>query len=277
MRVFLMMLIGVATAVTVGAQGTDFFVVPKPPPEPPAPEVVAPPPPPPKPLPPPPEPEPLPEPPPPPEPTSISDVIFLLDASGSMDAYLSGQKQSKWAAALEALRFFAQNMQPGTRFQLWTFNARIEQLPNSPAVPEGTKEVVFEPIGPSSSPVRQHLLKQLEGLETRGGTNLYQAVHRALNYFQGSAYQVPAGAQRRQVVVVLADGQDDQLSGFTLEQVLQARRRFPEVVVRTIGFGVSEDGPLQQVLCRIAGSEQGCTTAQDASELQRIIRSFTES
>ncbi len=274
---FFIMLLALLSASSLWAQGTDFFVTPPPPPKPPAPEVVPPPVlPPPPPLPP--EPEPEPEPPPVvPEPLSISDVIFLLDASGSMDAYLSGQKQSKWDAAREALGYFARNMQPGTRFQLWTFNARITQLPNSPEVPATAREVVFEPIGSSDSPVRNHLLKQLDGLETRGGTNLYQAVHKAVNYFQSSAYQVPDGARRRQVVVVLADGQDDQLSGFTLQQVLQARQRFPEVVVRTIGFGVSEDGPLQQVLCEMAGTPDACTTARDATELQRLIRSFTES
>lgn len=260
------------------AQGTDFFFTPKP--EPPVPPPVVTPE-----APPPPKPEPLPEPPPAPPPvpeaveppsTSISDVIFLLDTSGSMDAFLSGQRQSKLSAAQEALDFFARRMQPGTRFQLWTFDSRVRQLPNSPEAP-ASREVVFEVIGPEGSAVRKHLQQQIAGLETRGGTNLYQAVHQAIRHFDSSTYQVPEKAIRKQIVVVLADGQDDNLSGFTLQQVLQARQRFPEVQVRTIGFGVTQSDPLQQVLCQIAGSAEACTLARSAEDLTQIIQSFTES
>ena len=89
----------------------------------------------------------------------------------------------------------------GTRFQLWSFNARLTQHPNSPAAK--SKQIIFEEIGPSGSVVRKHLQQQIAGLETRGGTNLYQAIFEALRYFRSPSYQVPEANVKRFPVVVL--------------------------------------------------------------------------
>ena len=88
---FLLFLLGLWLPGMLNAQGTSFFRVPKKkppiekeeaPPPPPTPVRVAP------------KPKPTPPPPkPPPADRSVSDVIFLLDTSGSMDAFLPGQKQ----------------------------------------------------------------------------------------------------------------------------------------------------------------------------------------
>ena len=275
-RCCLLLLLGLWLPGMLGAQGTNFFRVPKK--QPPVQKEEAPPPPP-TPVRPPPKPKPTP-PPPAPKPTpvdrSVSDVIFLLDTSGSMDAFLPGQKQSKLKSAQEALDFFAQNMLQGTRFQLWSFNARLTQHPNSPAAK--SKQIIFEEIGHSGSVVRRHLQQQIAGLETRGGTNLYQAIFEALRYFRSPSYQVPeANVKRFPVVVLLADGQDDGYSAINRTQVLQKRKQVEEVEVKVIGFGITPHSETHRQLCGLARPVADCLVTSSPTELRTLIRSFTRS
>ena len=275
-RCCLLLLLGLWLPGMLDAQGTNFFRVPKK--QPPVQKEEAPPPPP-TPVRPPPKPKPTP-PPPAPKPTpvdrSVSDVIFLLDTSGSMDAFLPGQKQSKLKSAQEALDFFAQNMLQGTRFQLWSFNARLTQHPNSPAAK--SKQIIFEEIGHSGSVVRRHLQQQIAGLETRGGTNLYQAIFEALRYFHSPSYQVPeANVKRFPVVVVLADGQDDGYSAINRTQVLQKRKQVEEVEVKVIGFGITPNSETHRQLCELARPVADCLVTSSPTELRTLIRSFTRS
>ena len=275
-RCCLLLLLGLWLPGMLDAQGTNFFRVPKK--QPPVQKEEAPPPPP-TPVRPPPKPKPTP-PPPAPKPTpvdrSVSDVIFLLDTSGSMDAFLPGQKQSKLKSAQEALDFFAQNMLQGTRFQLWSFNARLTQHPNSPVAK--SKQIIFEEIGHSGSVVRKHLQQQIAGLETRGGTNLYQAIFEALRYFRSPSYQVPeANVKRFPVVVLLADGQDDGYSAINRTQVLQKRKQVEEVEVKVIGFGITPNSETHRQLCELARPVADCLVTSSPTELQTLIRSFTRS
>ena len=275
-RCCLLLLLGLWLPGMLDAQGTNFFRVPKK--QPPVQKEEAPPPPP-TPVRPPPKPEPTP-PPSAPKPTpvdrSVSDVIFLLDTSGSMDAFLPGQKQSKLKSAQEALDFFAQNMLQGTRFQLWSFNARLTQHPNSPVAK--SKQIIFEEIGHSGSVVRKHLQQQIAGLETRGGTNLYQAIFEALRYFRSPSYQVPeANVKRFPVVVLLADGQDDGYSAINRTQVLQKRKQVEEVEVKVIGFGITPNSETHRQLCELARPVADCLVTSSPTELRTLIRSFTRS
>ena len=275
-RCCLLLLLGFWLPGMLDAQGTNFFRVPKK--QPPVQREEAPLPPP-TPVRPPPKPKltlPPPAPKPPPADRSVSDVIFLLDTSGSMDAFLPGQKQSKLKSAQEALDFFAQNMLQGTRFQLWSFNARLTQHPNSPAAK--SKQIIFEEIGPSNSVVRKHLQQQIAGLGTRGGTNLYQAIFEALQYFRSPSYQVPeVNVKRFPVVLLLADGQDDGYSAINRTQVLQKREQVEEVKIKVIGFGITPDSETHHQLCELARPVADCLMTSSPTELQTLIRSFTRS
>ena len=275
-RCCLLLLLGFWLPGVLEAQGTSFFRVPKKQSPvqreealrtPPIPVKTAPRP---KPI------SPLSTPKPPPTDRSVSDVIFLLDTSGSMDAFLPGQNRSKLKSAQEALDFFAQNMLEGTRFQLWSFNARLKQHPNSPAAK--SKQIIFEEIGPSGSVVRKHLQQQLSGLETRGGTNLYQAIFEALRYFRSPSYQVPeVNVKRFPVVVLLVDGQDDGYSAINRTQVLQKREQVEEVEVKVIGFGITLNSETHRQLCELARPAADCLVTSSPTELQTLIRSFTRS
>ena len=266
------------------SQGTEFWVVPeepKPVAAPPAPKPVS------KPQPKPeakPQPvlEPKPEPPPKPVPPvpvaqSISDVLLLMDISGSMDAAIEKSSMSKLESAQKALIYFAQNMKEGTRFQLWTFSAQITQHPSTPDQPKGSPGK-FTPIGPPNSPIRQHLEKTIQGLKTEGGTNLYQAIYQALNHFNSSTNPSSSeGNKRYKVMVVLSDGEDDNLSPINLPQVLELKKQHPEIDIKTIGFGIAPQSPFHQTLCQLASSPQTCILATQIQELQQLLHSLTRS
>ena len=118
-------------------------------------------------------------------------------------------------------------------------------------------------------------MNEVDRLETRGGTNLYQSILQAIRYFRSSLYQVPK-TDRRKIIVVLADGQDDGFSPIKLQHVLSAGKRNPEVRIRTIGFGITEHDLLHRVLCQMASDPGSCKIARDAQGLQEIITSFSE-
>ncbi|MGK5091850.1 vWA domain-containing protein [Deltaproteobacteria bacterium TL4] len=266
-------------AYAVQGQGTHFWVVPeKPPATDPQPKPVSPPKPeprqPPKEVPPPPPPLPTP----PPKVTlSTSDVIFLLDISGSMEATLGGNPLNKLESAQKALTYFAEAMKQGTRFQLWTFSTHITQHPNSEEHQNQSKRD-FEAIGPPDSKARAHLKKLINDLKTDGGTNLYEAIYKAIQYFEFSAYPAETTPRKRyKVIVVLADGQDDELSTITLQHVLSLKRQHPDIEIKTIGFGITPGSPFHQTLCKLASNPAHCALTSEFKELQQMLHSFTRS
>jgi len=204
---------------------------------------------------------------------SNSDIIFLMDISGSMDSFLDKQEISKLKAAKEALIYFAKNMKEGARFQLWTFSGQITQHVGSKD--EGSKTAGFEPIGSPNSATRQQLVKTVETVKTRGGTKLYEAVYKAVGYFHSTAYSNRSREQRQKIVLILADGEDDDLSPIKLKHVLE-QRSASKITIRTIGIGITKNTSLHRVLCQLA-TDNKCTITHDIETLKKILHSFTES
>ncbi|MBF0237593.1 MAG: VWA domain-containing protein [SAR324 cluster bacterium] len=270
----LLLLILCVTGKVLFAQGTDFWGDPPQKPRP-VPKVKTVP----EPKPVPPEPKPEPVKPVIPEHISVSDVIFLMDVSGSMDAAIENQPQSKMESAQAALSYFAENMKEGTRFQLWTYSATLTQHPNSKAVQERNPgKTVFEPIGPFHSSARQHVGALIKHLKTEGGTNLYHALYEAIRYFQSSSSeQVDSAGDRYKVIVLLSDGQDDEISAIKLPHVLALKKQLPDIHIKTIGFGVRPKDPFYQVLCKLASDPDSCINATDTKELKDLIHKFTRS
>lgn len=193
-----------------------------------------------------------------------------------MDAHLKVEEISKLDAAKQALTFVAKNMDEGIRFQLWSFNAKITPQRNSPELRPRPKDVVFEAVGAKNSKVRKHLIKLIKRLDTRGGTNLYEAVFKALDYFKSSTYTLPdTKIKRRKIIVVLADGQDDDMSSVKLRHVQKLKSSSKEVHINTIGFGISQGSPFHQILCEIASSPESCSVTDKPSRLQELVQSFT--
>ena len=255
---------------TVFAQGTDFFYDPEPPSLPKPPQVPVSP--------------ALQVVPPKPKPSaqkvpekkkqrSISDVIFLMDISGSMEEYVMDESLSKLEASQKALSYFVENMHQGSRFLFWTFSNRVTKYP---ITTKGRLTRSFQPIGKKNSQVRQEWKRNINQLQTEGGTSLYEAVYQALRYFDSQQYQAPRDVKRRKIIVVLADGQDDGLSTIRLAHILHEKQKLRDVAVKTIGFGIAPNSPAHQEICQLASDRQSCLLTQEPKKNMAIIKQVVE-
>lgn len=209
---------------------------------------------------------------------SRSDVILLMDVSGSMDAFDLGQNMSKLEAAKTALRNVLAGMQDQTRFQLWTFSEVVHQYPSSVSSETPKRRGIFEVVGPQGSPTRDEFVKVASTISIPidgNSTNLYPALLQAMQHFYSHSYQVPPnGPEPLKVIVLLADGQDDQRSPVKLGTIMIAKHQFPDVQIKTIGFGIKEKSTFHRILCTLA-TEDNCALAQNTDQLQKVLSSFT--
>ncbi|MCZ6842621.1 MAG: VWA domain-containing protein [SAR324 cluster bacterium] len=201
-------------------------------------------------------------------PPRYPSVVFLLDTSDSMLNKVPGKGTTRLDEAKFALSRVVQSMSRVTRMQLWTFNTR-----RKPVTIGGAPPGSFIAVGRPG--LREQLARKIQGIRTAGGTNLYQAIIRTLDIFGAPADQpLYRSGQRFPVLVVISDGEDGGKTGHTLESVLAARRRYPLVTINTIGFHISGDEKSYQRLCRISTNPQGCATADNQQQLQKILESF---
>lgn len=209
------------------------------------------------------------QPPPAAAPPRYPSVVFLLDTSDSMLNQEAGKSHTRLEEAKGALARVVRNMSRETRVQMWTFDSRLKPL-EVPGLPRGTFIAVGRPG------LRDQLLRKISNIRTGGGTNLYQAVIKALDIFAAPEDQ-PAyrSGQRFPVLVVISDGEDGGKTGHTLDSVLAARRKFPLVTINTIGFHVAGAEKWFRELCRLATNPMGCATADNPERLQAILESFS--
>ena len=212
---------------------------------------------------------PSPRPPPPaPAPPRYPTVVFLLDASDSMLNKVKGTNRTRLDEAKGALERVIRGMSPETRVQLWVFNTSLQP------VLFGT----FQPgqFVPMNDPVlRERLVDMLQRVRSAGGTNLYHSIATSLEFFAAPRDQeLYRSGQRFPVLVVISDGEDSGLTPETMQTVQEAKRRLPLVTINTIGFNVAENPAWFEELCRIATHPQGCATAENREQLQKILESF---
>jgi Ca-activated chloride channel family protein len=105
------------------------------------------------------------------------DIVFALDVSGSM-------RGEKIEQAKNALRYCVNKLGDGDRFGLIDFAADVS--------------VWKEQLVPADDANRKAALERIDGLQTRNGTNIHDALVRALSY--------PREAGRPMMVVFLTDG-----------------------------------------------------------------------
>ena len=251
-------------------EGTQFVAPPQPaapkppaPPAPPTPPAVPPPPPPPP-------AQAMAAPPPAPQgpPPRYPSVVILLDTSDSMLDKSPGKDISHLDEARNAIAEVIRGMSPETRVQVWHFNSRLYPIQVGRARP-GT----FTPVGEVKQ--RDELIAKLRTIRTSGLTNLYESLVKALDFFSVPADQpLYKSGQRFPVLVVVSDGEDSGKSSVTLDQVLGAKLTHPLVTVNAIGFTVSKDDVWFKTLCQIASRPEGCATADDQAQLNRLLEGF---
>jgi hypothetical protein len=194
--------------------------------------------------------------------------VILLDTSDSMLDKSPGKDLSHLDEARNAIAEVIRGMSPETRVQVWHFNSRMYPISVGNARP-GT----FTPVGDVKR--RDELLAKLRTIRTSGLTNLYESLVKALEFFSVPADQpLYKSGQRFPVLVVVSDGEDSGKSRVTLDQVLAAKLTHPLVTVNAIGFTVSKDDVWFKTLCEIATRPEGCATADDQAQLNRILEGF---
>jgi len=141
------------------------------------------------------------------------DVVFVLDRTGSM----SGEKIQQ---AKEALRYCLNSLSPRDRFDLVTFNESAES--------------VGDAMMPANAANVRKAEKRVRDLSARGGTDIDEALGKALHLF--------AGGTRPKYVVFLTDGQPTvgQTNTDTIRRhVAAANERRARFFVFGVGYDVN--------------------------------------
>jgi Ca-activated chloride channel homolog len=137
-------------------------------------------------------------------------VSLVLDTSSSMDEQMAVSKQ----AALD----FVARLRPGDVAEVVSFDSRVE---------------VLQPMTSD----RALLEAAIQRMRASGSTALYNAVYIVLRQFE--KLKPTSGTDvRRQVIVVLSDGEDTS-SLVTFEQLLDSAKR-SQTVIYTVGLGLEE-------------------------------------
>lgn len=205
---------------------------------------------------------------PPGPPPKFPEVLVLLDTSDSMMSQAPGSSETRLTEASRALKQMLKGMTPRTRIQLWSFNTRL-----TPLLIPGQYAGQFVEVGQGQN--RERLIGLLDGLRTAGGTNMYQAIVKALRLFDNPGnIQLYRSGQRFPVLLVISDGEDGGKTRETLDSVKKAAAKRPLVTVNTIGFRVGRQSRWFETLCQVATSRQGCANAEDSSQLGKMLERF---
>lgn len=180
-------------------------------------------------------------------------VSLLIDSSGSM--------QHELPRAQEAASEFVARLRPGDLAQVVDFDRRIQVLQ-------------------AFTDDREALERSIRRMAARGSTSMYNAVYVALREL-GALASPPEGQIRRDVVVVLSDGEDTS-SLVTFDHLLDAAKR-SQTVIYAIGLGLGNTSTRRgsvppQVALRTLAQETGgrLFLPRDSSSLSGIYQSIAD-
>lgn len=157
---------------------------------------------------------------------SSRDVIFLLDRSGSMGDY-------KMASASQACDLLLESMGPRDRYAVLAFDDQMEWME-----PENVWQAADE-VG------RAKGHDFLTRVDSRGGTELFEAIQQALAKVRGRGEQ----SANTPILVILTDGQVGDES-----RILKAiQQDLGEAVVYTIGIDTALNDSFLTRLARLGG------------------------
>ena len=208
-----------------------------------------------------------------------ADILFLVDVSGSMEAFFPAQNVRKLEAAKQSLAVVINGLNPGNRIQLWSFSYDLDQHPNSEEAKKRRNYGQFDEIGDQASDVRRFLVQEVNRLEPPEDsaitTNLYQALFTAIYHFNTPIYRNQTETEREKIIVLIADAQDDLTSKIKLGNVLVAKSTFPDVDIRAIGIGVPDKSKLFNEMCSLSTNQQ-CTLVENADKFREILNSIAK-
>lgn len=190
--------------------------------------------------------------------TQPTNLLLVLDISGSMRAVVPGTGQSRLALAKQAAKAAVNIFPPDAEVALWSFSTRLSGN-------RDYRQVVS--LGPLNEDVpnfphrRAQLLAAIDNLQPTGDTGLYDTIAAAQksmldNFRKGAA----------NMVVLMTDGKnDDSTGGISLEtlrdQLTKNNAGANKVPVVLVGYGEEVDFDILQEISRVTG-----TTARSSRE-----------
>lgn len=192
-----------------------------------------------------------------------SNVLFLVDVSGSMAEPVAGTGQSKMDLLKSSLGKAVDGFIDVDKVGLWEFATKLSG--NEPYK-------ALTPIAPmGAAGQRQRLKSQIAGLKPISDTGLYLSTAKA---FQQVKSHLESGAINS--VVLLTDGHEDNPHGgdhITLNQLLGQLNADSGVRVFTVAFGKTADkGVLKQIAAK---TDAAGYDASDAGTLGKVFAAVT--
>jgi Ca-activated chloride channel family protein len=198
--------------------------------------------------------------------TRPTNVLLVLDVSGSMAQPVPGTGKTRLALAKEAARSAVSLFADDTQAGLWVFSTKLDA---------GRDYRSLVPLGKLSDQVggrerKELMLASIDKLAPGGNTGLYDTMAAAQqavldNFKQGLT----------NLVVLMTDGKnDDDTGGLTLEQLTEkltqnsrdAARRVPVV---TVGYGEDADFATLQALSRITNAPS--YTSKTSFDINQVL------
>ncbi len=176
------------------------------------------------------------------------EVLFLLDRSGSMGTY-------KMAAAAQACERLLNSLSPTDAFAIQAFDNRLQWLENK----ENDNQRWFAANNQGKDQGRRFL----QGIDSRGGTELYDSISAGLKIFSSESTSLP-------VIVLLTDGQ----VGDESRILKKIQTEMGQALVHTIGIDTAVNDSFLKRLSQLGGgSHLSVSPKEDLSEALETIAS----
>ena len=189
------------------------------------------------------------------------NLIFILDASGSMNAELPGSGRKKLAIAKQVLAEVFTNIPTNVKGALWVYGHRYPQKPQTKSCLD--IENIF-PLGPID--VKAYT-KKVNNITAIGYTPIAESIKRAANTF------VPNGDQYN-TIILISDGEET-CGGDPCGIAEKLKAEKAAVTVHVIGYDVNKDTG-EQLNCIAQASGGVYFDARDAEGLLGAILKVME-
>jgi Ca-activated chloride channel family protein len=193
-----------------------------------------------------------------------ANILAVLDTSGSMNEKPPGFPASKLQlvqlAAGKATGLFSD----GTKISLWEF--ATDRTPTT----DYRELVPLSLMGGKVNgvPTRQVMAGAIRGLQAKGNTGLYNTTVAA---YKAAVEQWEAG--RLNLVVLMTDGQDDNVNGIKradlIQQLKQTARPDRPVQIVTIAYGAEADVSALQEISRATGGRT--FLARNPADVEKVF------
>ena len=176
------------------------------------------------------------------------DIVFVMDTSGSM-------RGNKLKQTQESFNFFVEKLNDADRFAIVDFSSHVSTWENE--------------LMPVTYENRVKARSYIKKLRARGGTNIYDSIHRALDFFEPDQ-------KRTQPIVFLTDGEASNGIRST-PRIVADFTDSNKLKVRTFTLGVGR-GVNKKLLGQLAMENRGeAIYLEPRADLDKQLKGFYQS